>query len=100
PDLYISRAGKNILLRNDGHGGFTDETAPAGLDAPGNGQAALFVDLDNDGDQDLVVINAWYSLVTGPDSKRPSLIYRNDGHGHFTRMGTLGPVGPASGVSA
>jgi hypothetical protein len=101
PDLYISRAGPNLLLRNDGHGGFTDVTARAGVSQSGNGQSALFVDLDNDGDQDLVVVNAWYSLVKGSDSKRGHALYRNDGDGTFTRIpGELGPLGPASGVTA
>ena len=52
------RAGPNALLRNDGRGGFVDVTAAAGVGDPGNGQAALWVDLDNDGDLDLFVVNA------------------------------------------
>ncbi len=100
PDLYVSRAGQSLLLQNDGHGGFIDVTERAGLGGSGNGQAALFVDLDNDGNLDLVVVNAWYTLVKGEQSKRGTLIYRNNGDGTFTRMAELGPLGPASGVTA
>jgi hypothetical protein len=100
PDLYVSRSGQSLLLRNDGKGGFTDTTARAGLTSAGNGQSALLVDLDNDGDLDLFLVNAWYSLVEGPHSKSPHRIYRNNGNGTFTLAGTLGPVGPASGASA
>jgi len=101
PDLYLSRTGPNLLLRNDGRGGFTDVTARAGVGDTGNSQAALFADLDNDGDPDLFVVNAWYSLVKSADSKRGHVIYRNDGGGRFTRLpGELGPVGPASGATA
>lgn len=99
-DLYVARAGQNFLLRNDGKGGFVDVTAKAGVGDLGNGQAAAFADLDNDGDQDLIVINASYSLVKGGNSHAPSALYRNNGDGTFTRMpGSLGPIGPASGVA-
>jgi hypothetical protein len=100
PDLYVSRAGGNLLLRNDGHGKFEDATRRSGIGDPGNGQAGLFVDLDNDGDQDVVAIHAAYALVEGPGARSPSAVYENDGRGHFTRRAALGPVGPASGVAA
>ena len=100
-DLYISRAGRNFLFRNDGHGHFEDVSERAGVADPGNSQAALFADLDNDGDQDLVVVNAWYSLVLGPHSKRGHQVYRNNGDGTFQLLpASLGPIGPASGISA
>lgn len=43
------------LWRNDGNGKFSDVTKSVGLDDSAMDMAALFVDYDNDGDQDLIV---------------------------------------------
>ena len=100
PDVYLLRSGENILLRNAGDGTFVDVTASYGVGDPGNSQAAIWADFDNDGDADLFVVNAWYSLVGGPHSRRGHVIYRNDG-GQFTALADpLGPIGPASGAAA
>ncbi len=98
-DLYVSRAGENLLLRNRGGGQFEDVTAAAGVGDPGNSQAALWADFDNDGDLDLLVVNAWYSLIQGPATQRGHQVYRNQG-GRFTPAAELGPIGPASGATA
>mgnify|MGYP003336824970 CR=1 FL=1 len=47
------------LLRNDGHGNFTDATAASGLASKRfrRSYSASFVDLDEDGDVDLVVVS-------------------------------------------
>ncbi|MDP7472969.1 MAG: CRTAC1 family protein [Vicinamibacterales bacterium] len=64
------------LLRNDGNGTFTDVTEAAGLAAKRNRRtySSSFVDLDDDGDQDLLVV----SDFAGFD------MYLNDGRGRFT----------------
>jgi tetratricopeptide (TPR) repeat protein len=55
-DLLITGAGGLWLLRNNGRGGFQDVTAEAGLGAArGVYLGASFVDLDQDGDLDLLV---------------------------------------------
>jgi hypothetical protein len=66
----------SFLLLNDGHGNFRDATAEAALDKKRfrRTYSASFVDLDNDGDLDLLVV----SDFAGVD------LYYNDGHGHFT----------------
>jgi len=66
----------SFLLVNDGHGNFQDRTETAGLAAKRfhRTYSCSFVDLDNDGDLDLVVV----SDFAGVDA------YLNDGRGHFT----------------
>ena len=66
----------NTLLINDGTGHFTDQTEAAGLGAKRfrRSYAASFVDVNNDGNLDLVVVSDFY----GTD------VYLGDGRGHFT----------------
>ncbi len=63
------------LLRNDGDGRFTDVTEPAGLAKKRNRRTftSSFVDLDEDGDMDLIVVSDFAGLD----------VYENDGHGNF-----------------
>jgi hypothetical protein len=64
-DLFVTnRGGANRLYRNDGDTSgdglpdFVDEAASRGVDDPtGAGHGTVFVDYDNDGDQDLFVAN-------------------------------------------
>ncbi|MBI1178192.1 hypothetical protein GC207_12225 [bacterium] len=64
------------LLLNDGHGNFTDATATSGLTGKRNRRvySASFVDLDEDGDLDLVQVSDFAGLD----------LFLNDGNGHFT----------------
>lgn len=64
------------LLLNDGHGHFTEATETSGL-APKRARrtyGASFLDLDGDGDLDLVNVSDFAGLD----------VFLNDGHGHFT----------------
>lgn len=63
------------LLLNDGQGRFTDQTESAGLGPKRwrRSYGGSFVDLDDDGDLDLLVVNDF----AGVD------LYRNDGRGRF-----------------
>ena len=72
-DLYISQPGglPNRLYLNNGDGTFADGTRAAGLDVLDDTSMSLFADLDNDGDQDLVLIGA------------EPLLFLNDGAGRF-----------------
>ncbi|MEE8524419.1 MAG: VCBS repeat-containing protein [Thermoanaerobaculia bacterium] len=74
-DLYTCDAGglPNRLYLQNLDGTVTDVSAAAGVDWLESSSSALLVDLDNDGDQDLVV--ATQPLL---------LLAENDGHGRFT----------------
>ncbi|MBI4662557.1 MAG: CRTAC1 family protein [Verrucomicrobia bacterium] len=68
----------SFLLVNDGHGGFTDQAEQAGLDKKRfrRTYSSSLVDLDEDGDLDLLVV----SDFAGTD------VYFNDGRGHFEEV--------------
>jgi Flp pilus assembly protein TadD/peroxiredoxin len=74
-DLYVAQPSglPNRLLRARGDGTFEDATERSGLGLLDDTAQSLFADVDNDGDQDLV-------LAT---SLQPLLLL-NDGRGHFT----------------
>jgi len=74
-DIYVAQpAGlPNRLYRSRGDGTFEDVTEKAGLDVLDDTAQALFADVDNDGDEDLVL-----GLSAGP------ALFLNDGKGRFT----------------
>ena len=74
-DLYVSQpAGlPNRLYRNRGDSTFEDITDAAGVGVLDDTAESIFADVDNDGDEDLIVATA-----TAP------LLFLNDGKGHFT----------------
>ena len=53
-----ARHERNVLLRNDGHGGFDDVSGSVGLDLDQDGRSFAVLDYDEDGDPDLVVMAA------------------------------------------
>ncbi|MFL5242286.1 MAG: FG-GAP-like repeat-containing protein [Gemmataceae bacterium] len=56
PDIWITGIGEQHLFRNDGRGHFADVTREAGLDEiRGVCLGSAFVDIDQDGDLDLLV---------------------------------------------
>ena len=85
---------RNVLLRNDGTGRFTDVTGSAGdgLAVERASRGAAFDDLDGDGDIDAVILN-WRGKLT---------FLRNDtdGAGHWLLLDLRGPTGPAEAVGA
>ena len=69
--------------RNDGTGNMTlDQTLIETIDAPGN-YAAVWVDYDNDGDQDMYLTKCRGGASPG-DPYRDNAMYTNDGSGVFT----------------
>ncbi|MFV2067005.1 MAG: FG-GAP repeat domain-containing protein [Pirellulales bacterium] len=73
-DLYVCQPGglPNRLYGQNADGTATDRSNEAGVDWLDQSASALLIDLDNDGDQDLVVA-----------MNRCLLVSSNDGTGHF-----------------
>jgi len=68
---------KDRLFENDGRGMFKDVAADRGVQNPGSlSRGAVFCDLDNDGDLDLLSVN----MPPGQARQRhvPTTLYRND----------------------
>jgi hypothetical protein len=120
-DIYVTAYGGNRLYHNNGNGTFTDVTEASGtggVTKPGESwyTSAAWVDLDNDGLLDLVVLRYvkwdWNDVFCGehregfrsychPDifPAIAPLVYRNDGHGHFTEASAkLGLNVPGKGL--
>ena len=69
---------RNVLLRNDGHGGFDQVSGTAGLDLDQDGRSFGVLDLDGDGDPDLVLMAA---------RQAPQLrVFRNDYAGRHAAL--------------
>jgi hypothetical protein len=68
PDIYVSNITRqgylvegNFLWRNNGDGTFTDKAPESGVDDGGWSWGAKFVDLDNDGEMEILVLNGFVS---------------------------------------
>ena len=117
-DLYLTRFGRNRMLRNRGDGTFADVTDRSGTGDPGWGVPASFFDYDRDGRLDLFVGNYLGYTLAGhtqcydragapdycaPETSRPQpdVLYRNRGDGTFedvTAAAGMGrEFGPALG---
>ncbi|MFZ0280317.1 MAG: VCBS repeat-containing protein, partial [Bacteroidales bacterium] len=75
---------RDILYKNNGNGTFTDITLATGLNDLNWSMAAGAIDYDNDGDQDLYLLNYGRNVF-----------YRNNGNGTFTDItSSTGLAGP------
>lgn len=98
-DLYLFKtnagASADRLWRNRGDGTFDDVTARAGLSEQGDGEAVVWADFDNDGWQDLFVVNR------SDFSPQKNRLYRNVGGTVFADVTSLaGVAGSGSGQPA
>jgi cytochrome c-type biogenesis protein CcmH/NrfG len=93
PDVFLASAAveggklRDLLLRNDGDGAFTDVTAAAGLVTSRVSLAAAAGDFDNDGKPDLVITDA-----SGQQ------LFRNAGNGTFEDVTATAGLDKLKGV--
>ena len=99
---------ENVLLRraaapeSGGDPAYTNQAAARGIDASGWSWSAKFGDLDNDGFQDLYVVNGMISAdmfghLPGNELVEENLAFRNDGSGHFAAVPEWGLGDTAGG---
>src|SRR5882762_5321397 len=89
----------STLYRNNGDGTFDDKTFPAGfgLNTQYLGWGVMFLDVDNDGWPDLLLVNGHVypevdSQHLGSNFREPRILYHNNGNGTFTDIsGAAGP---------
>ncbi len=118
-DLFLTRLGSSVMLRNNGNGTFTDVSEQSGIVNAAWGVSSSFVDYDRDGWLDLYVGNyLTYSVESdrdcfsrngsaaycSPASYRgaPDRLFRNRGNGTFVDVTATarmaGEALPALGV--
>lgn len=80
----------NRMYRNDGTGHFEDVTTLAGVRDGSWGWAALFEDLDLDGDLDLYHVNGWsnadFPRTMGQFNEARARLFENNGVGTFVEV--------------
>ena len=97
-DVFLTHLAKetNTLYRNEGSGFFEDATTVTRLGAPSlpyTGFGTAFLDYDNDGWLDLVVVNGAVHIPADGHLAnsafpldQPNQLYRNTGDGHFENV--------------
>ena len=114
-DLYVTAYGRAILYENQGDGTFRDVTHGAGLAAPGWTTSAAWFDYDGDGWLDLFVCSFVKYQIDNPVrcgnnqlgknyyciptffEPTPSLLFRNNGDGTFSEVGSKSDIGRSLG---
>jgi len=106
-DLFMAHftGESNTLFRNDGAGNFTDESVAVGLAAPSlasTGFATAWLDFDNDGWLDVMVVNGAAIVIeelrrAGDPFpfRQPDQLFRNLGDGRFEEV-----AGERSGLAS
>lgn len=94
-DYYLTNIGRNVLLKNQGDGTFTDYSTEAGVEDTYQkdslfsvGWGTVFADLDNDTDLDLYTVNG--HVPAAPfirnGEKNTNHLFENTGNGYFNQI--------------
>lgn len=87
-DVFLANdQGYNALFRNDGNFAFTKIAGDTVSTTPSRSFSAAWSDIDNDGDLDLFVTNAFMA-----GNLLANFLYLNNGDGSFTRIGQGAPA--------
>src|SRR5215467_6687848 len=96
----------STLYRNNGDGTFDDVTFAAGLGLYTKylGWGAMFLDVDNDGWPDLILVNGHVypevdSQHLGSDYREPRILYHNKGNGTFEDISSSAGPGISTAAS-
>ena len=96
-DLWLGRAGPDLLLENDGKGNFSkqDSSALAGPDLLTN--SARLLDIDSDGDLDLLALRLAAGDVPAAGTCKPAAcsLYNNNRDGTFSDLAPQLGLAPA-----
>ncbi len=88
-DIWLGRVGENLLLENDGQGHFSTakSSTPLGV-ADGFTSCTRLLDLDSDGDLDLMAMRLAQGTVPAAGTARamPSYVFNNNRDGTFDDM--------------
>ncbi len=97
----------STLYRNNGDGSFTDRTFAAGigLNTRYLGWGAAWIDYDNNGWRDLLLVNGHVypevdTYKLGSDYREPKVLYHNNGNGTLTDISARGGPGINAMTSA
>jgi hypothetical protein len=97
----------STLYRNNGDGTFTDATSAAGLGLYTQylGWGTMFLDFDNDGWPDLILVNGHVypevdSQHLGSSYREPRILYHNNGDGTFSDVSSSAGSGITAAASS
>ena len=97
----------STLYKNNADGTFNDATTAAGLGLYTQylGWGTMFIDFDNDGWPDLLLVNGHVypevdSQHLGSSYKEPRLLFRNNGNGTFSDISSAAGVGITTAASS
>jgi len=92
-DLYLPSETENFLYLAQPDGSFRDEARAWGVKTPAGGTAALFLDFDNDGDQDLFCSDEGWQGAGDDRLGNPLRLFVNEGGKFVERGAELGFTG-------
>ena len=95
-DFYMTNINSSVMLRNGGDEPAFTRTASESATGigmlglrPRIGWGTMFLDYDNDGDEDLYVVSGFLDIARPANSKeQPNALLRNDGTGGFVNVST------------
>lgn len=83
-DFFVPSDGRNYFYLGQSDGTFAEEAEARGVIQPDAGTGPVFFDVDNDGDQDLLVGQVGWARDSDEFGGRSLQLYVNDGEGEFT----------------